>query len=148
MRRGIVDEAVIPLKHVSGYTIPNEGHDLMVSLYRPDGTPPMRGVGIEDLSDTAARRETPPAGDGRSPRNGTGAERGAGPPCGLSLQNGCHGPQSNAAPFHVVRAKPAQAGYGGREVVEGNPQDMRLDPVLSQQVIAAVETGPALTIGG
>ena len=34
----IVDEAVITLKHVSGSAITNEGHDLMVSLYRADGS--------------------------------------------------------------------------------------------------------------
>ena len=30
----VVEEAVITLKHVSGSAITNEGHDLMVSLYR------------------------------------------------------------------------------------------------------------------
>jgi N-methylhydantoinase B len=42
----IVDEAVITLKHVSGSAITNEGHDLMVSLYRADGTLLMGGVGF------------------------------------------------------------------------------------------------------
>jgi N-methylhydantoinase B len=41
----IVDEAVITLKHVSGSAITNEGHDLMVSLYRADGSLLMGGVG-------------------------------------------------------------------------------------------------------
>jgi len=34
----VIDEAVITLKHVSGSAITNEGHDLMVSLYRADGS--------------------------------------------------------------------------------------------------------------
>ena len=42
----IVEEAVITLKHVSGSAITNEGHDLMVSLYRADGTLLMGGVGF------------------------------------------------------------------------------------------------------
>jgi N-methylhydantoinase B len=42
----IVDEAVITLKHVSGSAITNEGHDLMVSLYRSDGSLLMGGVGF------------------------------------------------------------------------------------------------------
>jgi len=42
----IVDEAVMTLKHVSGSAITNEGHDLMVSLYRADGTLLMGGVGF------------------------------------------------------------------------------------------------------
>src|ERR671915_99407 len=42
----VVDEAVITLKHVSGTAITNEGHDLMVSLYQPDGTLLMGGVGF------------------------------------------------------------------------------------------------------
>lgn len=42
----IIDEAVITLKHVSGSAITNEGHDLMVSLYRADGTLLMGGVGF------------------------------------------------------------------------------------------------------
>ena len=41
----IIEEAVITLKHVSGSAITNEGHDLMVSLYRTDGTLLMGGVG-------------------------------------------------------------------------------------------------------
>ena len=32
----VVEEAVITLEHVSGSAITNEGHDLMVSLYRAD----------------------------------------------------------------------------------------------------------------
>ena len=42
----IVDEAVITLKHVSGSATTNEGHDLMVSLYRADGSLLMGGVGF------------------------------------------------------------------------------------------------------
>lgn len=42
----VVDEAVITLKHVSGTAITNEGHDLMVSLYRVDGSLLMGGVGF------------------------------------------------------------------------------------------------------
>lgn len=42
----IVEEAVITLKHVSGSAITNEGHDLMVSLYRADGSLLMGGVGF------------------------------------------------------------------------------------------------------
>jgi len=42
----VVEEAVITLKHVSGSAITNEGHDLMVSLYRADGALLMGGVGF------------------------------------------------------------------------------------------------------
>ena len=42
----VVDEAVITLKNVSGNAITNEGHDLMVSLYRADGSLLMGGVGF------------------------------------------------------------------------------------------------------
>ena len=42
----VIDEAVITLKHVSGSAITNEGHDLMVSLYRADGSLLMGGVGF------------------------------------------------------------------------------------------------------
>jgi len=42
----VVEEAVITLKHVSGSAITNEGHDLMVSLYREDGSLLMGGVGF------------------------------------------------------------------------------------------------------
>ena len=42
----IVDEAVITLKQVSGSATTNEGHDLMVSLYRADGGLLMGGVGF------------------------------------------------------------------------------------------------------
>lgn len=42
----VVEEAVITLKHVSGTAITNEGHDLMVSLYRADGSLLMGGVGF------------------------------------------------------------------------------------------------------
>jgi N-methylhydantoinase B len=42
----IVEEAVITLKQVSGSATTNEGHDLMVSLYRADGGLLMGGVGF------------------------------------------------------------------------------------------------------
>ncbi len=42
----VIEEAVITLKHVSGTAITNEGHDLMVSLYRADGSLLMGGVGF------------------------------------------------------------------------------------------------------
>ncbi len=42
----VVEEAVMTLKHVSGSAITNEGHDLMVSLYRADGSLLMGGVGF------------------------------------------------------------------------------------------------------
>lgn len=42
----VIEEAVITLKHVSGSAITNEGHDLMVSLYRADGSLLMGGVGF------------------------------------------------------------------------------------------------------
>lgn len=42
----VIDEAIIALKNVSGSPITNEGHDLMVSLYRPDGGLLIGGVGF------------------------------------------------------------------------------------------------------
>jgi N-methylhydantoinase B len=42
----VIDEAMITLKHVSGTAITNEGHDLMVGLYRADGSLLMGGVGF------------------------------------------------------------------------------------------------------
>ena len=42
----VIVEAIITLKHVSGSAITNEGHDLMVSLYRADGSLLMGGVGF------------------------------------------------------------------------------------------------------
>jgi N-methylhydantoinase B len=42
----VTDEAVITLKHVSGSAITNEGHDLMVGLYRADGSLLMGGLGF------------------------------------------------------------------------------------------------------
>ena len=42
----VIDEAVITLINVSGSAITNEGHDLMVSLYRADGSLLMGGVGF------------------------------------------------------------------------------------------------------
>ena len=47
----VVEEAVITLKHVSGSAITNEGHDLMVSLYRADGSLLMGGVRLPAPSD-------------------------------------------------------------------------------------------------
>lgn len=41
----IVDEAIVALKKVSGSTITNEAHDLMVALYRSDGSLLMGGMG-------------------------------------------------------------------------------------------------------
>lgn len=42
----VVEEAILTLKHVSGSPITNEAHDLMVSLYTPDGGLLMGGVGF------------------------------------------------------------------------------------------------------
>jgi N-methylhydantoinase B len=42
----ITDEAVITLKHVSGSATTNEGHDLLVGLYRADGSLLMGGLGF------------------------------------------------------------------------------------------------------
>jgi N-methylhydantoinase B len=42
----ITDEAVITLKHVSGSASTNEGHDLLVGLYRADGSLLMGGLGF------------------------------------------------------------------------------------------------------
>jgi N-methylhydantoinase B len=42
----VTDEAVITLKHVSGSAITNEGHDLMVGIYRADGSLLMGGLGF------------------------------------------------------------------------------------------------------
>jgi len=42
----IVDEAIIALENVSGSPITNEGHDMMVSLYRSDGGLLVGGVGF------------------------------------------------------------------------------------------------------
>lgn len=42
----VTDEAVITLKHVSGSAITNEGHDLLVGLYRADGSLLMGGLGF------------------------------------------------------------------------------------------------------
>ena len=41
-----VEEAIITLKQVSGSAATNEGHDIMVSIYRADGTLAMGGVGF------------------------------------------------------------------------------------------------------
>lgn len=43
---GVVDEAIIALENVSGSPITNEGHDMMVSLYGPDGELLIGGVGF------------------------------------------------------------------------------------------------------
>jgi N-methylhydantoinase B len=42
----VTDEAVITLKHVSGSATTNEGHDLLVGLYRADGSLLMGGLGF------------------------------------------------------------------------------------------------------
>ena len=42
----IVDEAIIALENVSGSPITNEGHDMMVSLYRANGGLLVGGVGF------------------------------------------------------------------------------------------------------
>jgi N-methylhydantoinase B len=42
----VMDEAIIALENVSGSPITNEGHDLMVSLYGPDGGLMVGGVGF------------------------------------------------------------------------------------------------------
>ena len=42
----VVDEAIIALENVSGSPITNEGHDMMVSLYGPDGELLIGGVGF------------------------------------------------------------------------------------------------------
>ena len=49
----VMDEAIIALENVSGSPITNEGHDLMVSLYKADGGPDGR------------RRRFPPPPDER-----------------------------------------------------------------------------------
>jgi N-methylhydantoinase B len=41
----VIDEAIISLENVSGSPITNEGHDMMVSLYRADGSLMLGGVG-------------------------------------------------------------------------------------------------------
>lgn len=41
----VIDEAIIALENVSGSPITNEGHDMMVSLYRRDGSLMVGGVG-------------------------------------------------------------------------------------------------------
>jgi N-methylhydantoinase B len=42
----VIEEAIIALKNVSGSPVTNEGHDLMVSLYRADGSLTAGGVGF------------------------------------------------------------------------------------------------------
>lgn len=42
----VVDEAIIALENVSGSPITNEGHDMMVSLYKADGGLLIGGVGF------------------------------------------------------------------------------------------------------
>lgn len=42
----VIDEAVIALENVSGSPITNEGHDMMVSLYKADGGLMVGGVGF------------------------------------------------------------------------------------------------------
>src|SRR5262249_62391944 len=42
----VTDETIIALENVSGSPITNEGHDMMVSLYSPDGGLMIGGVGF------------------------------------------------------------------------------------------------------
>ena len=42
----VIDEAIIALENVSGSPITNEGHDMMVSLYGPNGDLQVGGVGF------------------------------------------------------------------------------------------------------
>jgi N-methylhydantoinase B len=42
----VIEEAIIALNNVSGSPITNEGHDMMVSLYKPDGGLMVGGVGF------------------------------------------------------------------------------------------------------
>ena len=42
----VMDEAIIALENVPGSPITNEGHDLMVSLYKADGGLMVGGVGF------------------------------------------------------------------------------------------------------
>jgi N-methylhydantoinase B len=42
----VIDEAIIALENVSGSPITNEGHDMMASLYRADGSLMVGGVGF------------------------------------------------------------------------------------------------------
>ena len=50
----IIDEAVITLKLVSGSEITNEGHDLLISLHRADGSLLLAGVGFTSRTPGAA----------------------------------------------------------------------------------------------
>ena len=42
----VIDEAIVALENVSGSPVTNEGHDMMVSLYGPDGGLAVGGVGF------------------------------------------------------------------------------------------------------
>jgi N-methylhydantoinase B len=42
----VIEEAIVALENVSGSPITNEGHDLMVSLYKADGSLMVGGVGF------------------------------------------------------------------------------------------------------
>src|SRR5882724_10031735 len=42
----VIEEAIVALENVSGSPITNEGHDMMVSLYRADGSLMVGGVGF------------------------------------------------------------------------------------------------------
>ncbi len=42
----VIEEAIVALENVSGSPITNEGHDMMVSLYRTDGSLMVGGVGF------------------------------------------------------------------------------------------------------
>ena len=51
----VTEEAIIALKNVSGSPIANEGHDMMVSLYRADGSLMVGGVGFMHHLTSAAQ---------------------------------------------------------------------------------------------
>ena len=42
----VIEEAIVALENVSGSPITNEGHDMMVSLYKADGGLMVGGVGF------------------------------------------------------------------------------------------------------
>jgi N-methylhydantoinase B len=51
----VIDESIIALENVSGSPITNEGHDMMVSLYRADGSLMVGGVGFLQHLTSAAQ---------------------------------------------------------------------------------------------
>src|SRR5438132_11702735 len=42
----VIEEAIVALENVSGSPVTNEGHDMMVSLYGPDGSLAVGGMGF------------------------------------------------------------------------------------------------------